>query len=98
MKTTVEVFNVNSIPTTSPPSLATPAATFYPFSTAAQTFTGGVSLAVAQLTSTPVQSIVVGAGTGGQSLVNIWGYNSENQQLYGALQRRSRRLRGFQRH
>lgn len=75
MKTTVEVFNVNSLPTTSPPSLATPMATFYPFSTATQTFTGGVSLAVAQLTSTPVQSIVVGAGAGGQSLVNIWGYN-----------------------
>ena len=76
MKTTVEVFNVNGITSTSPPSLATPAATFYPFSTASRTFTGGVSLAVAQLTSTPVQSIVVGAGAGGQSLVNIWGYNS----------------------
>jgi hypothetical protein len=75
MKTTVEVFNYAPGSSTSPPSLAIPAATFYPFSTSTRTFTGGVSLAVARLTSAPIDSIVVGAGTGGGSLVDIWGWN-----------------------
>ena len=75
MAATVEVFNANSVGSTSPATLATPAATFMPFNTLAPPLQGGVSLAVAQLTSTPNQSIVVGAGTGGQSLVNIWGWN-----------------------
>jgi hypothetical protein len=75
MAATVEVFNVNSIVTTSPPTLATPTATFMPFNNLPTPLQGGVSLAVAQLTSTPNQSIVVGAGTGGQSLVNIFGWD-----------------------
>ncbi len=82
MAATVEVFNANSVGSTPPAILATPAATFKPFSTLTPPLQGGVSLAVAQLTSVPNQSIVVGAGTGGQSLVNIWGWNGSS---YAAL-------------
>ena len=78
MKATVEVFNANSILSNSPPTLATPTASFMPFNNITPPLQGGVSLAVAQLTSTLNQSIVVGAGTGGQSLVNIWGWDSSS--------------------
>jgi len=76
MKATVEVFNVSSAPPTSPPTLATPVASFNPFNTISPQLVGGVSLSVAQLSSNPIQSIVVGAGAGGHSLVNIWGWNT----------------------
>ena len=78
MAATVEVFNASSVGSTSPPALATPTATFMPFNTITPPLQGGVSLAMAQLTSAPNQSIVVGAGMGGQSLVNIWGWNSSS--------------------
>jgi hypothetical protein len=85
MNTTVEVFNFNPGSSTSPPSLATPVATFYPYSTASRTFTGGVSLAVARLTAAPMDSIVTGAGTGGGSLVNVWGWNAATNSFSGLL-------------
>lgn len=59
MKATVEVFNVSNTPPTSSPVLATPVASFTPFSTISPTLMGGVSLSVAQLTSNPIQDIVV---------------------------------------
>ncbi len=84
MKATVEVFNANSIVSSSPPKLATPTATFMPFNNIAPALQGGVSLATARLTSAANDSIVVGAGTGGQSLVNIWGWNGTGYQPLSA--------------
>ncbi|MGA2254429.1 MAG: hypothetical protein ABSG53_07200, partial [Thermoguttaceae bacterium] len=37
---------------------------------------GGVSLSVAQLTANSIPAIVVGAGTNGRSLVDVWGWNT----------------------
>jgi hypothetical protein len=84
MKATIEVFNVNSIVSSSPPKLAVPTATFTPFNNIAPPLQGGVSLATARLSSAPNDSIVVGAGTGGQSLVNIWGWNGSSYQPLSA--------------
>jgi hypothetical protein len=72
MKATVEVFDFSTTSPTAPPLVSS----FTPFSTITPPLQGGVSLSVAQLTSDPTQSIVVGAGSGGQSLVNIWGWSS----------------------
>jgi hypothetical protein len=78
MKATVEVFTVSGMTTHTPPVLATPVASFTPFSTPTAPFQGGVSLSVAQLSTTPIQDIVVGAGTLGHSLVNIWAWNTSS--------------------
>ena len=81
MAATVEVFDVSSLTTTSPAVQATPLATFNPFSTSTMTFYGGVSLAVAQFTANSLPDIVVGAGAGGQSMVEVWGWNSGTDTL-----------------
>jgi len=92
MKATVAVFNVSNTPPASQPVLATPVASFAPFNTISPPLVGGVSLSVAQLTASPIQDIVVGAGAGGQSLVNIWGWNT-TQSAYASLSNSS--IAGF---
>jgi len=95
MKTTVEVFDVSGMiaptPTTPPPTTAaTPVASFYPFSTGTFSYSGGVSLSVARISTgstdladladlTP--DIIVGAGANGDSLVDVWAWNGSSPTL-----------------
>jgi protocatechuate 3,4-dioxygenase beta subunit len=76
MPATVNVFDVNSTTSFTPGAVAAPTTSFAPFSTASQTYEGGVSLSIAQLTANSLPDIVVGAGADGGSLVNIWGWNT----------------------
>jgi hypothetical protein len=81
MKTTVEVFDVSHMSTLTPTVVATPVASFTPFSTPTMDYQGGVSLSAARVNSDLIPDIVVGAGVNGRSLVDVWAWNTANASL-----------------
>ena len=76
MKTTVKVFDVSRMTTLTPNTVATAVGSFTPFSTATFSYSGGVSLSVARISASPIPDIIVGAGANGDSLVDVWAWNT----------------------
>ncbi len=81
MKTTVKVFDVSRMTTLMPNSVAAAVASFTPFSTATFTYKGGVSLSVARISASLTPDIIVGAGVAGNSLVDVWAWNTPSPTL-----------------
>ena len=81
MKTTVKVFDVSRMTTLTPNTVAAAVGSFTPFSTATTSFLGGVSLSVARLSASLTPDIVVGAGANGNSLVDVWAWNTPSATL-----------------
>ena len=71
MKATVNVYDVTSTTHFTPGVVAPPTTTFMPFSKLTPALQGGVSLAVARLTASPLADIVV-ARANGRSSVDVW--------------------------
>jgi hypothetical protein len=77
-KATVKVFEMSGTPNA--------VRTFNPFSTSMPTFSGGVSLHVAPINAGDgVPDIVVGAGSGGNSQVEVWAWNSNALSKVGSF-------------
>ncbi len=76
MKATVNVYDITSSTHFTPGVVAPPTTSFLPFSKLSPALQGGVSLAVARLTASPLADIVVGAGCNGRSSVDVWAPNS----------------------
>jgi hypothetical protein len=85
MKATVKVFDVSRMTTLTPHGVPKAAGTFYPFSTGRTVYRGGVSLDVAQFTSSPVPDILVGAGVNGRSLVDVWAWSASSAATLSSL-------------
>ena len=81
MKPTVEVFDVSRMTGLTPTTVKTPTRTFSPFATSTTAQLGGVSLAVGRFNADLVPDILVGAGANGQSLVDVWAWNTSNATL-----------------
>ena len=85
MTATVKVFDVSGMTTPTPTTVATPVASFTPFSTATTSYQGGVSLSVARFTASLTPDIVVGAGADGGSLVDVWAWNNTSPATLSSL-------------
>ncbi|MBC7819723.1 MAG: VCBS repeat-containing protein, partial [Planctomycetaceae bacterium] len=85
MKATVKVFDVSGLIAPTPNSVPAAAGSFTPFSTTPAGFRGGVSLSLAQINADHIPDIVVGAGSNGGSLVDVWAWSNTSAATLSSL-------------
>ena len=85
MKATVKVFDVSGLITPTPNAVPAAVATITPFSTTPAGFRGGVSLSVARINADLVPDIVVGAGSNGGSLVDVFAWSNTSNATLSSL-------------
>ena len=76
MKATVKVFDVSGLITPTPNAVPAAVASITPFSTTPAGFRGGVSLSVARINTDLIPEILVGAGSNGGSLVDVFAWSN----------------------
>ena len=76
MMATVKVFDVRGQAVSTPSVMPAATRSFTPFSTPTAGFRGGVSLSLARINADLIPDIVVGAGSNGRSLVDVWAWSN----------------------